>query len=353
MKAAATLRPLSGEPAAVERLVGDWLNARSPSPLTVRTSGSGGEPKDVGLSADAVRASASATLARLGGPGQWVLALPAHYVAGLQVVVRSVLAGTSPVVLADHADLTAATRALTHERRYLALVPTQLQRMLTRRREAAALATFDSVLLGGAAATPTLLAEARRLGIAVVTTYGMSETCGGCVYDGLPLDDVSVRLAAGGRVMVSGPVLFDGYVGQPALTAEVLRDGWLCTPDIGRFDDRDRLQILGRVDDVAVSGGVNVPLAAVQARLTEHPEIAAVAVDGVPDPEWGTRVVAVEVPAAGAEPPGLARVRDFVGEVHPREWAPRTVVVSDELPLLESGKVDRQSLLRAVTGGRD
>ena len=111
-------------------------------------------------------------------------------------------------------------------------------------------------------------------------------------------------------------------------------------------------EILGRVDDVVVSGGVNVPLVAVQARLTEHPSVAAVAVVGVPDPEWGTRVVAVVVPAAGAEPPGLARVRDFVSEVHPREWAPRTVVLAGALPMLESGKVDRQALQHAVTGVR-
>src|SRR6478752_4194554 len=138
MEPTASLRPLAGEPADLQRLLERWLAEERPAPLTVRTSGSTGEPKQVALSAAAVTASATATLARLGGPGQWVLALPARYVAGLQVVVRSVLAGTTPVVLAAHPDLGAAARSLTHPRRYLALVPTQLYRLLGSHGESAA-----------------------------------------------------------------------------------------------------------------------------------------------------------------------------------------------------------------------
>jgi len=358
MDGAPTLRPVTGTPTEVERLVGGWLGADEAPPLTVRTSGSSGEPKEVALSRRAVTSSAAAALDRLGGPGQWVLALPPHYVAGLQVVVRSVLTGTSPVVLADHAGIAAAAAALTHQRRYLALVPTQLHRMLAGRSQPQPhphphpLAGFDAVLLGGAAADPALLARARRHGVRVVTTYGMSETCGGCVYDGVPLEGVEVSCRDDARVMIRGSVLFDGYVDRPAVTADVLQDGWLSTPDLGRLDELGRLEVLGRADDVAVSGGVNVPLSAVEQRLLTHPAISQAAVVGVPDAEWGTRVLAVLVAAPGTEPPGLPELRDFVGALHPRAWSPRQVEFTDALPLLESGKVDRLSLQRELASRR-
>ncbi|MDP9445228.1 MAG: AMP-binding protein, partial [Actinomycetota bacterium] len=241
-----------------------WHTAGHSTPLVVRTSGSTGEPKQVVLGPAAVLASAGATLARLGGPGQWLLALPVHHVAGLQVLVRSLLAGEDPVVLDEHPDFLTATAALHGRRRYLSLVPTQLLRLLRDRDEVAALRSFDAVLLGGTAADPVLLARAREAGLPVVPTYGSSETCGGCVYDGRPLDGVAVKVDAGGRVHVAGPVLFDGYRDRPDLTAEVLVDGWLRSPDLGRLDDDGRLHVLGRVDDVVVSGGVNVALPAVQ-----------------------------------------------------------------------------------------
>jgi o-succinylbenzoate---CoA ligase len=348
MQLSASLRPVAGEPAEVQRLVEDWLSAQNSPPLTIRTSGSTGQPKDVALSAAAVTASATATLERIGGPGQWLLALPVRYVAGLQVVARSVLAGTTPVVLAGHPSLAAATRLLTGRRRYLALVPTQLHRMLTDPAEAEALAGFDAVLLGGAAATPELLDRAGAADVAVVTTYGMSETCGGCVYDGWPLDGVQVRLGEHDRVLLRGPMLFDGYVDRPELTACALRDGWLHTPDVGRIDPSGRLEILGRLDDVVVSGGVNIPLGAVERRLLEHPLIQDAAVVGCHDPAWGTRVVAFVVVGRDHQSPTTETLRDFVGEVHPREWAPRDVTTLAALPLLESGKVDRQALVRGM-----
>lgn len=356
---------MAGTPREIERLLVDWLAGagvgvgasagpavdvdvdRHPT-LVVRTSGSSGEPKDVALSRRAVTASATATLQRLGGPGQWVLALPAQYVAGLQVLVRSVRAGTRPVVLADHDGFAAAGAALTHPRRYTAVVPTQLHRILGSPAERAALATFDAVLVGGAAASPELLARARSAGVRLVTTYGMSETAGGCVYDGLPLDGVRVRIDAAGRVQLAGPVLFDGYVAQPALTADVLRDGWLRTPDLGRLDESGRLQIFGRADDVAISGGVNVSLPAVERRLLSHPAIGDAAVVAVADAEWGMQVRAIVVPRAGCEPPSRAELRDFVSAELPREWAPQEVVVVQALPMLASGKVDRQALRRGL-----
>jgi O-succinylbenzoic acid--CoA ligase len=175
----------------------------------------------------------------------------------------------------------------------------------------------------------------------VVATYGSAETAGGCVYDGYPLDGVDVDVGEEGRIRISGPVLFDGYDGDPGLTSRVLVDGWFLTSDAGRLEDDGRLHVLGRVDDVVVSGGVNVPLPAVAARLRAHPDVAAAEVVGVPDPEWGQRVVAFVVTTAEVS---LDGVRDWVAEAHPRSWAPRDVVGVDELPMLANGKVDRMAL---------
>ncbi|HET7173085.1 MAG TPA: AMP-binding protein [Nocardioidaceae bacterium] len=346
----ATLRPVSGAPQQIELELRRWLEAPAPGPLSVRTSGSTGEPKDVLLARAALVASAQATLDRLGGPGQWVLALPPNYVAGLQVIVRSLLAGTSPVVLRDQPDLPTATAALSHGRRYLAIVPTQLHRWLAEPASASALSTYDAVLVGGAATAPDLHERAREGGVAVVVTYGMSETCGGCVYDGFPLDGVAVKLAADGRIRIGGPTLFDGYADRPDLTAEVLQDGWFQTADLGRLDPDGRLEVLGRADDVAVSGGVNVPLGAVQRRLASMLGVGACEVLAVPDQEWGEAVVAV-VPTssvAGAGP-DLDEIRDFVSERLPRAWAPRRLILVESLPMLASGKVDRAGLRAMVT----
>lgn len=336
-----SLRPLAGSARAIEDLVRRWLDSDG-DPLWVRTSGSTGRPKDVMLSASAVVASARATLARIGGAGGWVLALPASYVAGLQVIVRSVLAGTSPVVLSE-SGLGAAVDALrSSDRRYSAIVPTQLHRWLQDPRATRALADLDAVLLGGAAAPPRLVDEARARGITVVTTYGMTETCGGCVYDGTPLDGVTVSPETDGRITIAGPILFDGYAGDPELTSTVLRDGWFSTPDAGRLDADGRLHVLGRVDDVVVTGGVNVPLGVVERAISALPGIAQCAVIARDDPEWGARVVAVVVPAGDA--PSLAAIRDAVAESCPRTWAPRELVVVDRIPLLANGKFDRVAL---------
>ncbi len=297
---AASLRPLTGTAREIERLVRNWLADGATGAVVVRTSGSTGEPKQVALSSSALLASATATLDRLGGPGSWLLALPAQYVAGLQVIVRSHLAGVSPVVLSEHRSLSKATEALAARRRYLAAVPTQLYRWMSSPPDVEALRRYDCVLVGGGAADPDLVERARDAGVAVVTTYGMSETCGGCVYDGVALDSVAVALGADGRIRLSGPVLFDGYVGDPELTSEVLRDGWLHTPDLGRFEPDGRLEVLGRADDVVTSGGVSISVAAVERRIAAMAEVATCAVVAEPDAEWGSRLVAFVVPLAGA-----------------------------------------------------
>jgi O-succinylbenzoic acid--CoA ligase len=343
-RSAASLRPLSGSPREIESLVADWLGDGGRDPVVVRTSGSTGQPKNVALSGSALLASARASLSRLGGPGSWVLALPAHYVAGLQVLVRSYVAGTSVVVLSEQRDLLSSTDRLAAGRRYLAAVPTQLYRWMSRPADVEALQHFDVVLVGGGPADPSLLDTARARGVAVVTTYGMSETCGGCVYDGVALDDVSVRVDADGVIRLAGPMLFDGYVGDPELTARVLRNGELVTPDLGRLHPDGRLEVLGRADDTVVSGGVNIVLGAVERRVEAMAEVAQCAVVAAPDPEWGQRLVAHVVPAPATVAPSLAAVRDFVAVAHPRSWAPRELVITERLPLLESGKIDRASL---------
>ena len=180
----------------------------------------------------------------------------------------------------------------------------------------------------------------------VVATYGSAETAGGCVYDGVPLDGVADSLGEGGRVRIAGPTLFSGYDGQPDLTREVLVDGWFLTSDAGRIDEDGRLALIGRLDDVIVTGGLNVPGPAVAERLRAHPAIAEVEVLGVPDAEWGNRVVAFVVPAGAGI---VDELRDWVAAVHPRAWAPRQWVVLDEVPLLPNGKPDRQALRALAT----
>lgn len=334
-----TLR-LTGDAERDTDAVAEWLDARDPGPVVVATSGSSGSPKQVVLRREAVLASADASAARVGGTGPWLLALPSSYVAGLNVVVRSLLAGHRPVVLGDRAPRQAGLAG-----GYLSLVPTQLHRWLDHPADVEVLAAVDTVLIGGGPIDPALRARADGAGITLVATYGMAETCGGCVYDGLPLDGVGLALAEDGRVRLTGPMLFEGYLDDPVATDEVLVDGWFVSGDAGRLDEDGRLQVVGRVDDMVVSGGVNVPAAAVAARLREHPRVEAAEVVGVADEEWGNRVVAVVVGSVALE-----EARDWVSARHPRAWAPRQVVVVPALPMLGNGKPDRLAV-RAVAEG--
>jgi len=317
-----------------------WVHGGG-EPLVVRTSGSSGEPKDVVLSHAAVLASARATLDRLGGPGHWLLALPVRGIAGIQVLVRSALAGREPVALADHSTLRSAVDALDASmRRYAAVVPTQLYRWAAAD-ELGVLAELDAVLVGGAALDPDLRTQAETAGVPLIRTYGMTETCGGCVYDGVPLDGVELRIDDAGQVWLRGPMLFDGYAGQPHESG-----AWFATADRGRILDDGRLQVLGRMDETIISGGVNVPLPAVEDAVHRAPGVAAAAVVGAPDAEWGTRVVAVVVPAPGGTV-DLDGLRDAVETAGlSRTWAPRQLITLRELPMLPAGKVDRERLRR-------
>jgi O-succinylbenzoic acid--CoA ligase len=399
---------LDGGPAYAPQPRLSDVDAPPGTALVLRTSGSTGNPREVALSAAALRASADATHERLGGPGSWLLVLPPTHVAGIQVITRSLVAGGAPypdtmdrftaagfaAVATNFADHLARGR-----RAYASLVPTQLHRLVTAADDGDGagldtLARFDAVLVGGAAAPAPLLARARAAGVHVVTTYGMSETSGGCVYDGAPLTGVRVRLAEAdaepgsglapgsapgtGVVELSGPMLAEGYVGDPEATAAAFRtdpDGtrWFRTSDLGRLDD-GRLTILGRADDAILTGGVNVAPAAVEGAMAEHlaglgiPGEACVV--GVPDAEWGQAVVAViatgpagRTSAAQGSPddgpvPGLALadgggellagLRSAVGQRLGAPAAPRRVYVTDALPTRGPGKTDRRAVRDAV-----
>ena len=354
---------LSGDGPAVEPCEPNDTTDRRPHPtlndvpddvaLVVRTSGSTGYPRAVMLSAPALRASAAATARRIGttGPDQWLLALPPTHVAGLQVLVRSVLAGTAPALMDldggfRPAAFAAAVREMDGASRVTSLVPTQLGRLLDDVDGLAALRRLASVLLGGAATPPPLVARARAAGVRVVTTYGMSETCGGCVYDGAPLDDMQVRLEPDARILLAGPMLATGYLGRPDLDADAFVDRggvrWLRTPDLGELTD-GHLRVLGRADDMIVSGGVKVSPAAVERLLAEVPGVAEVCVVGVPDDEWGQVVTAVVVRNPGARTPSLAALRSVVAGRLGAPAAPRHVVVVDGLPARGPGKTDRRA----------
>ena len=334
-------------PAVLEALDPSRPLERDDVALVVPTSGSTGEPKGVLLTAAALRHSARATHQRLGGPGQWLLALPVTHIAGLTVLVRSLEARTRPQVLDLYGgfsveDFAAATRRLSDGvRHYTALVPTQLRRLLD---AGVDVSSYDGVLVGGAALSPTLHRAAVDAGVRVVTTYGMSETCGGCVYDGRPLDGVTVRLHNDGRIELGGPVVFAGYRLRPDLTAKALVDGRHLTADLGRFAPDGRLEVLGRADDVILSGGVNVPAALVERVLGGHPGVAACAVVGTPDAEWGERVVAVVQPGDWSAVPTLGELRSFAADVLEPAMLPRQVVALGQLPMLPSGKPDKAAV---------
>jgi O-succinylbenzoic acid--CoA ligase len=315
----------------------------------IATSGSTGRPKGVQLTSAALLASARASLHRIGGrPGErWLCCLPAFHVAGLQVLVRSLVAGTVPVVTGRLDPATLAT-ALAQGCRYASLVPTQLSRLAG----TAALTGYRAILLGGAAPPAGQLAAARSAGARVITTYGMTETCGGCVYDGMPLDGVCVDLTGDGRIRISGPVLFSGYRLQPALTRQVLRDGWFVTSDLGRLSADGQLTVRGRSDGMINTGGEKVVPGEVEAALDGCPGVQSVVVVGVPDAGWGEIVTAVVVPSDPADPPGLDMLRARVQLSLPSWAAPRALVLRPELPLLRSGKPDRETARRLAAEQR-
>ncbi len=337
--------------------------------LVVETSGSTDAPKRVVLSADALIASAEATHDALGGPGQWLLAVPAHYIAGAQVLVRSILAGTEPEVPdGEHFDAVvfaaASARLVPHVPHYTSLVPVQLARLVEAAERdafiAAALRSYDAVLVGGQALAADVARRAAELGANVVRTYGSSETAGGCVYDGRPIGETRVRIEDG-VVELAGPMLADGYLGEPARTAGVFTTDargtrWYRTGDLGELDADGVLRIRGRADDVIISGGVKVALGEVERAVRAVPGFGDAVVVRAADAEWGERPVVVgpasDAAAASDALVALAAATDAAGLTPAAR--PVRVLVVERMPQLPSGKPDRralEALAAATTAG--
>lgn len=381
--------------------------------LVVGTSGSTGSPKQTALSVRALRASARATESFFADcpssgsakqrrvvsedPAQWLLALPAHYVAGAQVLARSVLAGTTPVVAASITDgvsftpevfLNAAER-LNCARRFVSLVPTQVHKLLEAAEASPALGSeiydalgqFTGILLGGAPASASLLEAARELGLNVVTTYGSAETAGGCVYSGVALPGVRLRVVpedagladspvvagaeAAGRIWLGGEHLASGYLGDSARTAShffVDAHGcrWYRTDDYGSLtssapnapenEGAPMLNIVGRSDDVIITGGVKVSARAVAAVLESHPAVREAAVAGVPDARWGAAVIAAvtlrNLPEHyGADAAETARqLQQLCGARLGAAGVPKVVRIVPDFPAASTGKPDRLAI---------
>lgn len=330
--------------------------------LVVSTSGTTGTPKGAMLTPAVLIASASATHDRLGGSGTWLLALPAHHIAGIQVLVRSLQAGTVPVELDvstgfDVTELPTAIAQLGSGRRYTSLVATQLAKALLNPEATAALAELDAVLLGGGPAPRPVLEGAAAAGITVVRTYGSSETSGGCVYDGVPLDGVRIRLDDGaepgvGRIVIGGSTLAKGYRTPPD-PDPFAEQGWFHTDDLGMLDDAGRLLVLGRADEAISTGGLTVMPAPVEAVLSRHPAVADCAVFGVPDDRLGQRVVAAVVLTPGAVEPSVAEIKEYLAHSLDSTAAPRELHVLDELPRRGIGKLNRRALRQRFENGGD
>jgi O-succinylbenzoic acid--CoA ligase len=361
---------LHGEGPAVELSIGDdgaLVVGHLETPgcddavAVVRTSGSTGAPKATVLTVESLAASSMATALALKGEGQWLLALPVQYVAGIQVLVRSLFAGTRPWVMdMSHGftpeAFTAAAQELTDKIRFTSLVPTQLQRLLDAPSPdtLAVLRRFNAVLLGGAPAPASLLAAAREAGVRVITTYGSAESCGGCVYDGFPLEGVSVRVEEDGRILLGGDTIAAGYLESPESTDTFFEeDGvrWYRTGDLGSIDDGGRLTVLGRADDVIITGGVKVSAAHVQEELEKSDGVAAAFVAGVPSTEWGQAVAAYVALADPAPHPAPGAEAGDAAVVLEQHWhrtlgalAPKTVLAASELLMLPNGKPDRLAM---------
>ncbi|MEN9752807.1 MAG: hypothetical protein RL670_498 [Actinomycetota bacterium] len=318
--------------------------------LIVETSGSSSNPKRVALSINALLQSAQASARRLEGSGQWLLALPTHFVAGAMVLVRSVLANTQPVLLNTGVGFTPDGFAnlasmLSREKRFTSLVPTQLTRLANAVDEHAPLLQqlrrFDAVLVGGQATDPRTLHQLRERGVNLVTTYGASETAGGCVYDGLPLDGVNLRIR-NDLIEISSQTLANGYLsgGDESAFFEEGDQRWYRTSDLGEYRD-GRLRVLGRADRVFISGGIKTSLDEIEATAAAIGGVVEVAAVALRDAEWGERAALIYLGSPEVADEVAGRVLARLGPAA----SPVRVVRVDEVPKLASGKPDYRSII--------
>lgn len=339
------MRPaLVVEPAG-ERPLPDPLPVASGVAAVVTTSGTGGALKGIELTHHNLRSAAEASEAVLGREAgdRWLCCLPVHHVAGLLILVRASLAGSSPII---HPRFDPEAIAAEQEATLVSVVPTMLLRLLD---AGVDLSRFRRILVGGAAVAPALLRRAARAGARVVTTYGSTETTGGVVYDGVPLPGTQVKVSEAGEIALRGTTIMRGYRWRPDLTAAAFRDGWFHTADVGQLDGQGRLTVLGRSDDLIVTGGRKVAPAEVEAALRESPHVADVAVFGLDDAEWGQRVVAVVV-ASGIPGPTLEGLSRLVGGRLAGYKLPRELRLVERIPRGPSGKVSRNDLTELLRG---
>ena len=310
--------------------------------VIVETSGSSGVPKRIEISREALIASADAAALALGSTdnkSQWLLALPINFVAGINVLVRSVLAGTQPVLMNTQLPFTAEGFArsamhLSGDRIYTSLVPTQLTRLAaacdTDEFVLAQLRRFDAILVGGQAPQEQVLERLKSLGVNIVVTYGMTETSGGCVYNGMPLAGVEVRINDG-RICLKGPMLANVPLDE---------DGFFVTNDAGEIDDSGRLSVLGRIDRVIISGGIKVSLDRVEQLSSLVAGVQEIAAAPLADAEWGQRIGICYV--------GSPEVADDIARALAADLGPSgkpvRVIRVDKLPRLANGKNDLQAI---------
>jgi O-succinylbenzoic acid--CoA ligase len=321
----------------------DGVRADPEIALIVATSGTGGATKLAQFDRRAIDAAVAASASALGASDgdRWLCCLPLAHVGGLLVLLRGVLLG-APVTI--HPRFDAAAVAAEPDWAFTSLVPTMLGRLVVAGARPSGLRT---ILVGGAHLSPSLRASAERAGASVVETYGLTETCGGVVYDGAPLPGTQMRIDDRGGIELRGPTLMRGYRFDPRGTAAAFtQDGWLRTGDAGEIDGEGRLHVVGRFDDLINTGGEKVWPDEVEAALREHPRVRDVAAGGRPDPEWGQRVAVWVVPADPSDPPSLDELRAFVARTLPRHAAPRELTLAERLPRTASGKLRRAALSR-------
>ena len=318
--------------------------------LVVATSGSTGTPKGAQLTAANLVSSADATHRALGGTGQWLLAMPAAHIAGIQVLIRSLVAGVEPLCLDlsegfSIPDFACAAHELaaTGDRSYTGLTPMQLAKAMDSLEGIEALRTFDAILVGGAATHPQLLESAKKLRITIVTTYGSSETSGGCVYNGQPLDSARVRLGDEGRIYLGGPMIAQGYrnVDSDAFVVDESGTSWFATSDAGALHD-GHLTVTGRLDNILNTGGLKLHPEQLEQHILRVPGVDGVCVAGIPHPRLGQMIVAAYT--------GWADVGDILVALDdsglPRWQIPKDFKRLAELPTTGPGKVDRLAVTR-------
>jgi O-succinylbenzoic acid--CoA ligase len=323
------------------------------------TSGSSGTPKGVELSRAAFVASAAASAANLGWrpDDRWLLSLPYAHVGGLSVLTRCLIDRRTVVIAPLPRFEPSAVMATVEEQRVtlMSLVPTQLDRVLAQDPPLAPPPTLRALLLGGAPAAASLLRTAAAKGWPVLTTYGLTEACSqvatqrpgtppdAATGSGPCLPGVEVRLDSG-VIALRGPMLLTRYLPAGEYGPPCDAAGWFRTSDLGRLDEQGHLHVLGRADQVIVSGGEKIAPAEVEAALLAHPAVAAACVFGVPDPVWGQAVAAAIQPVAGQ---GLKEqeLRLHLAQTLAPFKRPRRLAILPALPLLPSGKIDRRAVI--------